>query len=539
MKRINHPFRSPLAGLVACALAGALGAQHAPRQIRIEGSHGPLNTTSAIPVTGATLGELAYRLADHTPGSYLVDVDFSVLDRVDPEVENRIALTFEDERYEIVLLQVETRGPRRHTWLGQVAGITSSEVILVRHEEGLVLTVNDLSGRGLIELQGMTGGLYRIGRHQTAGGHCGTPSTPLPRLERLAPAGQGQPEAGALPPTPEFVSAGTDPDNVIDVLIVPSDEALSSAGSEAQFLAKSFSAVAGINLRLANSGVNLTTRLCAVPFADASGYSESSSMSTNLDNLTYTGTTYSGLDALQANRDDYRPDIMALVVSENEPVFGGEIQGIGWRPATTGQLTTTAGYFVTSLETMTEPTFAHEFGHNLGACHNAGQDGCSTAITTSPHGIRKTCGLFGEWEFRTTMSYSEGQINSQQVSYFSTEGITLTLTDGLGLEICDFDIWDGVSKVSALFDESRPIVADYNIGSNQLWVQQDAGTDVGTYVEPMWSIADANAALDSSVTDNRIRVWAGAYNETTLAGGAVTLSTPCTISGEGGNLIIQ
>ena len=57
MKHTTNPLRFALAGaLVACAaLAGALGAQQrAPFELRIHGSHGPLNTPSAIPVTGAT-----------------------------------------------------------------------------------------------------------------------------------------------------------------------------------------------------------------------------------------------------------------------------------------------------------------------------------------------------------------------------------------------------------------------------------------------------------------------------------------------------
>ena len=540
------------------ALAATVGAQ-APlaerRDVRVRGGSGPIDYSQVRPVTGQTAGELAVFGERQPDGSELVDIEWNVLKSLVPDAENRISLTFEGERLELVLVQHEQREPNRFTWIGQIAGIAFSDVILVRHDDAVFLTVRDYtSKRGPIEMHATLDGLHRIRRVDPNQGLCG--GSPKWRPATANAKGVG-PQTANLPSSPHGGHAMTtvsDPDHVIDIMIVPSDAALSGAGGESGFISASVAMVADLNLHLANSGSPLFARLCAVPFALSAGYSESQNMSTELDRVSYqagqidsdTGSEYDPdgyLDEIQNQRDTYRPDLVALIVENTNNSTIGIAWVVGGGLSNFGE---SGGYSVTQRSVaVSTGTFAHEIGHNLGACHNAEQNNCvDEPVVDYNKGIARQC-LLDEW--RTVMSYPTtiGGIGSNRVPYFSTQGITVEVTEPVfGAVLCTLEMWDqGSARVTDMIDVTRSTIADYDIALTQMWADASPGTysGEGTHFEPFDTFLETVQSVAGGATMGVAKARAGTYTESASLGGpqGLVLQNPCTIEAVGGSVTIQ
>jgi hypothetical protein len=293
--------------------------------------------------------------------------------------------------------------------------------------------------------------------------------------------------------------------------------------------------VGDANLRLSTSGAPWTFRLCAAPWTLVAGYADSGDLETDLTRLSNPADGF--LDAVPADRSMYRPDLVCLITNSGT--------GLGYAPAITAELTVSSGYSVVALDlSITNGTFAHEVGHNMGGKHNAEQPDGVSGINGTAQGIARYCdvpdGICGsceDREFRTTMSYAVStSVPSQRIQRYSVNGLQATLNGSLGS--CTVDLWSATAQAILTFEVSRPLVSNYNVASSQLWVQPGVN-GVGTFLSPRRSVREALAVVQGGFAEGVLKVRAGTLDETGLVGGPAQLSGAGRIEAVGGVVTIE
>ncbi len=478
-----------------------------------------------------------------------VYVDWASLDALGASPRERVGVPLPEggAPLELVLQHRERRTATQYTWFGQIAGVANSDVILVRHDDALRLVVRNSNYHGrTFEVRGF-GANHVLYEFEASAADCAGAirSAILPSEEEVG--GGAAPTGGGQGPQHLLGGAPSDPTNVIDIMVVVSDQARSAYGSSSAFLADCHAMIADSNARVSLSGGSWTFRLVAAEWNILAGYSQHADMQHDLNELRLTvGQTLLGYtatdtitDQIQALRHFYRPDLVALITTNGT--------GIGWQPDNTGQLALATGYFVANRSlAVSGGTFAHEAGHNLGACHNtnASAPNCAQGINATDRGIERYCdvpdGICGgceDTEYRTTMAYAVNtSVNNVRVQRYSVEGLTATLNGSFGT--CVVNLWATDARAMLTFGVSRPFVSQYNVARSQIWaVVGGAGAQTGTWQEPVSKIRAASQLVLGGPDFGVIRARPGVYQET--AGAPIVISNGCRIIPEGGVIRLQ
>lgn len=236
-----------------------------------------------------------------------------------------------------------------------------------------------------------------------------THGDPVPESTPLAPPQplDGIPAGVADEPPSSAATAGDSP-TTVDVLVVYTAACAAANGGTSGVLALINASLTRANQALANSQVSLTYRLA---HAAQVSYTASGALGTDLGRLQSPNDGL--LDDVHALREQVRADLVCLLVSG-----GSDYAGIAylWSSGASASANSAWGFsVVVDAYADANLTLAHEFGHNLGCGHAAG-DGGSGAFSYS-YGHRFTV---SGTTYRTVMAYAPGT----RISHFSNPAIS-------------------------------------------------------------------------------------------------------------------
>lgn len=188
--------------------------------------------------------------------------------------------------------------------------------------------------------------------------------------------------------------------NQIDLMVLGNADAVVDAGGTvALLIANATSAVTEMNLAYSNSGgTNLTFNLL---HADAIAFTPTSSSSADLG-------TFASTPSVNTLRDTYGADLVSLWVGSG--TYSGAC-GIGYLNSNPTNYNDAAAYTVCDYNcAMTNLTFAHECGHNMGLRHDYFVD-ASTTPCSHHHGYVNQMVIPGgspsSGRWRTIMAYND------------------------------------------------------------------------------------------------------------------------------------
>ena len=520
-----------------------------PGGIRFLGSAGFLDYDRGVAPSNRPLTPLVLFASDRMeppealrPGEIqgrTVEYNWPFLDALDIGGDTHCAFPLiNGEVRELVFVHKETFGEQQYNWYGQIAGIPASDFILSRYREAIVLEVRDYDRkeRFSVRFAPPIGDLpprntLILPGAEPASGWCETPS-PSP----VNPPGgdDGGVDIGNGGDGNFGITSAADPTNVVDVLFLASVEyrgLLNNSTDQlrgvAQFL------VADFNMRSANSNTGVVMRVAGVDLIP--GYQEAASGSTDLAAMRSSSGNFVSLPSV---RSMVRADHVVLLRRYKWPsgTGSGNTLGVAYRPISLQNATADLGFSVVCSENDWAATFSHEIGHNFGACHDAAQGACSSAVTSSPHGKRWSCNRLACTDhWHTTMAYANNSGTvcsaSTRVPYFSNPALTFVTPAGCS----NFVLGDSISNVAGLIQTSRPRVSQWQIGSSRRWVDASYGQGgTGTYFTPYGRVSTAVALVSGGTAQGQVFVSGGVYNETSLAGGRVVYSNPCVVTIVGG-----
>ena len=403
-----------------------------------------------------------------------------------------------------------------YAWLGKIEGEPLSSVILV--------TVNGTVS-GTVRIPGRT---FAIRAADGVGTASEVDERLLPRggddaieaPREPAPRGSGGADRGAA----------ADDGAIIDLAVVYTRTALREAASEAELRADIDLAVALTNQTFSNSGVR--TRLRQVHTGPVD-YEDAGDSDTDLARLVDPSDGI--MDGVHSLRDSSGADLVAFITERDDTICGkAYVNG----PESRGAY----GFSLTRRECllMQNLTFAHEIGHNLGACHDWYVTGtCEDGAFTFSYGHVEP-----DHRVRTIMSYEnlcEDQAihDCEWIAWFSNPRIEIRGTDrALGVPAgtdttcqegdvnhyrCDADnvrTFDAMAPVVARYSASRstartfPPTLDFTCHG---YVERTRGTrayncipapaqqhDMRTFVPPPGSPCDRGQVITTSDQPDRI-----------------------------------
>lgn len=239
-----------------------------------------------------------------------------------------------------------TRTARGMAWTGVVEGYPQSNAVFV-------VVNGELSAHlflpfGFFTVEHESGAAYVVRQlDQTA-----WPEVP----DAILPA-----DAPMMPRMLVPQAAAADDGRTIDLMIAYTRDALAGFGSVSRANLAIALLVEETNQALRNSGVSTALRLVYTGVVD---YPETGSSAVDLTRLQAANDGY--LDGLHALRDKYAADVVALITERITDAAGRAYVN---RPSTStgGEL----GFLVVArAATANGKTFAHEFGHTMGAMHD-------------------------------------------------------------------------------------------------------------------------------------------------------------------------
>lgn len=218
----------------------------------------------------------------------------------------------------------------------------------------------------------------------------------------------GDHSARVLAPQPLSDGATT-----VDVLVAYSPEARAAAGSVAAMESEIASAVSLANTAYANSQVNISLRLVGTTAVNSS---ESGSFNTDLTRLTTNGD---GIwDDVHSSRNTVGADIVVLFINNSTSC------GLGWVMTNPSVSDDRLGFSVVSRQCISNFSFVHEIGHNMGATHDRDNAGGSTGAYADSYGWRFAGASGRQW--RSVMAYQSqsGTPNYTRINYFSNPDVS-------------------------------------------------------------------------------------------------------------------
>lgn len=299
---------------------------------------------------------------------------------------------FDDATFDITISNVIKRSDSSYTMVGRLVSNRFADVIL-SVEDGVVVGDIKIPGRTTYELRYVGDGIHEARQvDESAQKPCGVSARNIDSLT---------PPKSAVGRTP---TTAADPATTIDVMVVYTTAARVAAGGTAGMLAQINTAIAGANLAYQNS---LVTQRLSLVHTYETLYVESGSMNTDLVQLRESADGH--MDEVHTLRDLYRADFVHLLTQDPSGAFCGLAY----------LLTSSApdhAFGVTWRSCISNETFTHELGHNMGCAHdrdNAGGPGRNTYS----YGYRWTS--TDTFQYRSVMAYAPGS----RVKHFSNPDV--------------------------------------------------------------------------------------------------------------------
>jgi len=285
---------------------------------------------------------------------------------------------------------VELVQPLGYAWVGQIAGVSGSNV---------VLAVADGILTGSVELPSK---MYSVRRTDQA--------YVIAEIDRRQIPG----DEIALPPddarraAPDTASASADSGDTYDLLLYYTTGVKNAAGGAGAVNSLITGSIARVNSNYAASGIGTRVRLVAAletPYVDS-------------------GSTQTDLPALRTNadvraaRDRYGADLVSMLVTR-DPAASGR----GYVSVSRGSPSADSGYNVVVYYSYIGYIYAlaHELGHNQGCLHEPGNNGGDDGGGAFPYSLGYT-DVTGR--FYDTMSYGLGCTNCTELNAFSSPNNT-------------------------------------------------------------------------------------------------------------------
>jgi hypothetical protein len=321
---------------------------------------------------------------------------------------------FDDVALTAVIDKTESVSPGSYSFIGRVAGIEQSSVIL---------SVYDSIMSGSITLPGAS---YQV-RYVSGGVHAAYQIDPsaYPR------------EAPPIPIYPtgkdssqNSIPAGRDSGSTIDILVAYTSAARSAQGGTSAMQSLINLAVSETNTGYSQSQVNQRVRL--VHTTEVS-YTESSDTdagwSTDLSRLRSTSDGY--MDNIHTLRDQYGADLVVLIIAK------GYYCGLGYMMASLSGTFESYAFSMISRSCVAGPqySFAHEMGHNMGSNHDHANASDVRAADVNAVGDQVYPYSFGyqapSKAFRTIMAYPCSGTSCPRINYWSNPGLQWVATGEL------------------------------------------------------------------------------------------------------------
>lgn len=278
-------------------------------------------------------------------------------------------------------------------WRGGVSGIPYSDVILSTDAAGNIDLRVLLRGRNYF-VQSLGGGIVRISEIDPSAGRYGSNNERVDDTVIIEPAEAEQNEVHV-----NRVSPRADDGTVIDVMVVYTPAAAAMLGSDAAARLAIESSVALANTTYENSGVNFRIRLVHLARVE---YAETGT-ATDLTRLRNTSDGH--MDIVHQWRNQYAADLVALI--PGTPAQNRSYCGIANLP--TLLPAPSSAFSITEALCISDITFAHELGHNMGKAHDHANSPPYFAVHPYAFGYQDQSegpGDYGDWV--TLMAYSDG-----------------------------------------------------------------------------------------------------------------------------------
>jgi subtilisin-like proprotein convertase family protein len=349
---------------------------------------------------------------DHTRSAVEAAHDPAVIPRFLASAAGALTIPLDRKRSVIVDVdRVITRGPVTHTLVGKVRNDAFSEVLLVFHDGAVSGSVAFLDRDVHYEF-GMAGnGDVAIRNLDPASYHapCGDPGEP-PHADADEPRDLPAAPDGLTPESAGEPAAAT---VVIDTVVGYDMAARIADGGVAAIEARIIASVDGMNAAFTNSlitGVAVALR-ATVEDPDYQFPGDLAGDLGSSDELGHLAATSDGvLDTISNLRIQLGADHNAFVVAQADGSAG-----IAYRP---GNSMIVARDYMTS----TRLTFAHEFGHNIGARHGWGDTAGETSTANSNYGWRLDP-PGSALPVRTIMAYDWGWGTGARIPYYSNPAV--------------------------------------------------------------------------------------------------------------------
>ncbi len=188
----------------------------------------------------------------------------------------------------------------------------------------------------------------------------------------------------------------------IRVMVVYTPLARDDEGGDAAIQARVVFAISQANSAYVNSQAQVQLTLAYTGVVE---YDESGNASTDLSRFRSTSDGF--MDGVHCIRNTVAADMMSLLVNNFNAC------GIGYLQANPGPNFQSSAFTVTDKDCISNYTFAHELGHNMGCAHD--RDNGSSAAYSYAFGYRTP-----DQVYRTIMAYSPGT----RIARFSNPNIT-------------------------------------------------------------------------------------------------------------------
>jgi hypothetical protein len=212
-------------------------------------------------------------------------------------------------------------------------------------------------------------------------------------------------DASTYPQIPSRPVGPLDTADRIDVLVLWTDAAEVAAGGSAQMLAEANTAVASSNTAYQQSGIPLTMRMVHAQKID---YTQSGDHGTDLDRLR--NKTDGFMDDAHTLRDIHKADFVTLFVEKS-----GQGCGVAYYMSTLSQFFERNAVSVTERSCISNLTFQHEIGHNMGTAHDPLNAGGGQTLYPYSYGYQDPAR-----EFRTVLAYNCPNGGCPRINWFSS-----------------------------------------------------------------------------------------------------------------------
>lgn len=301
---------------------------------------------------------------------------------------------FEDVTLTAQRATAQTERQGWQTWQGAVQDAPLSTVSLVSQGNTLHGHIN--TGAVIYEVRGTNqAGVFQVAQ-------LAQEFMPLEAAPLIPPA------LATSDPVP---SAMTDDPGQIDVLVVYTTKAKDAQGGTNNMLALINNAVALANQAYTNSGIATQLRLVGTL---ETTYNEGTTNTDFYDSLNRLTNTSDGfMDNVHTLRNELGADMVNLLIDNNA------FCGLAWQM--TFESTSFASYAFSVVDEgcVTNYSFAHELGHNMGSEHDRAN--ASSPLFPYSYGYRDNVDPV---RFRTVMAYACSGLTCPRINYFSNPYVT-------------------------------------------------------------------------------------------------------------------